>query len=127
VVAGLGVFMNFSAQRWLNRLHDAVGVAGLAASAALPGLSARLDQHVASVRDATTLGFEATAPIAGLVLLASYGHGVLNHAREHGWQPPSADPMAWRTADWTSLRLTAVCALAQSGQDTPPAHPPLTL
>ena len=91
--------MHFSAQRWLNRLHDAVGAAGLAASAALPGLSARLDQHVASVRDATTLGFEATAPIARLILLASYGHGVLNHAREDGWQPPPAEPMAWRTME----------------------------
>jgi hypothetical protein len=105
--------MHWSARRWLNKLHDDLGVAGLAAAAALPGLSAMLDQHAAAVRDATTFGLESSAAIAGLVLLASYGHGVLNHAREHGWRPPPADPSAWRTADWTSLRLAAVCALAQ--------------
>jgi hypothetical protein len=116
--------MHFSARRWLNKLHEDVGGAGLAAAAALPGLSATLDQHAAAVRDATTLGLETTA-IAGLVLLASYGHGVINHAREHGWQPPPADPAAWCTADWTSLRLAAVCALARTRHRTPPPHPPL--
>ena len=115
--------MHFSARRSLNELHDDVGAAGLAAAAALPGLSAAVDQHAAAVRDATTLGLETTV-IAGFVPLASYGHGVLNHAREHGWQPPPADPAAWRAADWTSLRLAAVCALAQTRHDTPPTHPP---
>jgi hypothetical protein len=85
--------MHLSARRWLNKLHDDVGAAGLAAAAALPGLSATVDQHAAAVRDATTLGLETTA-----------------------------DPTAWRTADWTSLRLAAVCALAQTRHDTPPTH-----
>jgi hypothetical protein len=112
------VFTHSSAWRWLNRLHDELGAAGLTAAAALPGLSALLDQHAAAVRDATTLGIEGSAAIAGLAMLASYGHGVLSHAREHGWQPP-ADPAAWCAADWTSLRLAAVCALAQTRRMTP--------
>lgn len=110
--------MHLSARRWLTKLHNSVGVPGLAAAAALPGLSAALDQHAAAVRDATTLGLDATA-IAGVVLLASYSHGVLQHARKHGWHPPPADLTSWRGADWTSLRLAAVCALAHP---TPPSR-----
>jgi hypothetical protein len=115
--------MQVSARRWLNRLHEDLGTAGLAAAAALPGLSAMLDQHAAAVRDATTIGLESSAAVAGLVLLASYGRGVLHHAREHGWRPPPADSSAWHTADWISLRLAAVCALAQTWDDNPPALP----
>jgi hypothetical protein len=114
-------FTHFSARRWLIRLHDDLGAAGLTAAAALPGLSALLDQHAAAVRDATTLGLEGSAAVAGLALLASYGHGVLSDAREHGWQPP-ADSAAWRTADWTSLRLAAVCAFAQTKHITVHRH-----
>ena len=115
------VVMHISAQRWLNRLHEDLGTAGLAAAAALPGLSAMLDQHTAAVRDATTIGLESSATIAGLVLLAGYGRGVLQHARAHGWRPPPADATAWHTADWISLRLAAVCALAQAWDHNPPA------
>jgi hypothetical protein len=111
-------FTHFSARRWLNRLHEELGAAGLTAAAALPGLSALLDQHAAAVRDATTLGIEGSAAIAGLAMLASYGHGVLSDAHEHGWQPP-ADLGAWCAADWTSLRLAAVCALAQTRRAAP--------
>jgi hypothetical protein len=111
--------MHLSARRWLSRLHEDLGIAGLAAAAALPGLSAMLDQHAAAVRDATTIGLEGSAAMAGLVLLASYGRGVLTHAREHGWRPLPADAAAWRTADWTSLRLAAVCTLAQAWDDNP--------
>jgi hypothetical protein len=107
------VFTHFSARRRLSRLHDELGAVGLTAAAALPGLSALVDQHAAAVRDATTLGLEGSAAVAGLAILASYGHGVLSDAREHGWRPP-ADIGAWCTADWTSLRLAAVCALAQT-------------
>jgi hypothetical protein len=114
--------MHFFARRWLSRLHDDVGAGGLAAAAALPGLSAMLDQHAAAVRDAVTIGLEGSAAVAGLALLASYGHGVLSHAREHGWQPPPADATAWHTADWTSLRLAAICALAQR-ENQPPNRP----
>lgn len=107
-----GAFPHLSARRWLRKLHDEVGAAGLAAAAVIPGVSAVLDQHAAAARDAATIGLESSAAIAGVILLASYGKGVLTTARERGWRPPAPDPGAWRTADWTSLRLAAVCALA---------------
>jgi uncharacterized protein DUF6401 len=110
--------MHLSALRWLRTLHDTVGATGLTAAAALPGLSAMLDQHAAQVRDATTLAGDSPA-IARVVLLANYGHGVLHHAREHRWQPPPAALEAWAKADWTSLRLTAVCALARTSPPRP--------
>jgi hypothetical protein len=113
VCDGPDVFTHFSARRWLSRLHDELGAVGLTAAAALPGLSALVDQHAAAVRDATTLGLEGSAAVAGLAMLASYGRGVLSDARDHGWQPP-VDLGAWCAADWTSLRLAAVCALAQT-------------
>jgi hypothetical protein len=40
-----------AAQRWLGALHAEVGVAGLSAAVAIPGLGAMLDQHAAAVRD----------------------------------------------------------------------------
>ncbi|MEU7812517.1 DUF6401 family natural product biosynthesis protein [Pseudonocardia sp. NPDC049154] len=101
-----------SARRWLRALHDELGVAGLAAAAALPGLAAAVDQHAAAVQDATTIGLEATAAVAGLLLLAGYAHGVLTEALAHGWHPPAAGPQGWSRADWTSVRLAAVCALS---------------
>lgn len=104
-----------SARRWLSRIHDEVGAAGLAAAAALPGLAAAVDQHAAAVRDSTTIGLEGSAAVAGLVLLASYGRGVLDHARSAGWRlvaPGGPEHPGWANADWVTLRLVAVCALA---------------
>lgn len=101
-----------SARRWLRALHDELGTAGLAAAAALPGLAAAIDQHAAAVHDATTIGLEASAAVAGLLLLAGYAHGVLTEARAHGWHPPAAGPRGWSRADWTSVRLAAICALS---------------
>ncbi|WP_345381577.1 DUF6401 family natural product biosynthesis protein [Pseudonocardia yuanmonensis] len=119
-----GVFTERSARRWLAQLHDQVGCAGLVAAAAVPGLAAVVDQHAAAVRDATTIGLESTAMIAGLALLAGYAHGVLTHARAHGWRPPADDLTSWERADWTSLRLVAVCALAPTRHLPPPQLPP---
>jgi hypothetical protein len=109
-----------SARRWLARLHDELGAAGLAAASAVPGLCAALDQHAAAVRDATTIGMETSAAIAAVVLLAAYGRGLLGQARRHGWNPPPAHPSGWANADWISLRLAAVCALARQH---PQSHP----
>jgi hypothetical protein len=64
------VFTHFSARRWLGRLHEEMGAAGLTAAASLPGLSALLDQYAAAVRDATTLGLDGSAAVAGLRLAA---------------------------------------------------------
>ncbi len=117
--------MHLSARRWLGQLHDDIGAAGLAAAAALPGLAAALDQHAAAIRDSITYGMEGSASLAGLVLLASYGRGVLDHARERGWRPPTGGAHNWVQADWTSLRLAAVCALAPTAERPAPELPPL--
>jgi hypothetical protein len=112
-VTGPGVpYLHLSARRWLSTLHDEVGAAGLAAAAAIPGLAAAVDQHAAAVRDSTTLGLESSAAVAGVVLLASYARGVVEHGRKQGWQPAARDGHGWATADWITVRLVAVCALA---------------
>ncbi|HEX2131231.1 MAG TPA: DUF6401 family natural product biosynthesis protein [Actinophytocola sp.] len=109
-----------SARRLLDRLHDQVG-AGLVAAAAVPGLAAVVDQHAAAVRDILTTGVEAGAAVAGTVLLAGYAQGVLDHVREKGGQlRVPADAAGWARADWFSMRLVAVCALARSLR---PGHP----
>jgi len=119
--------MQLSARRWLRSLHQEVCAAGLAAAAALPGLGAALDQHAAAVRDATTMGMEHTAAVAGLVMLAHYGRGVLAEARRHGWRPPLSTE--WAQADWISVRLVSVSALAHATgpvSGLPPwPHPPV--
>jgi hypothetical protein len=110
-VVNLGVAaMQLSARRWLHALHHELGAAGLAAAATLPGLVAVLDQHIAAVREATTTGMKHSATLAGAVLLAHYGRGVLAEAHRHGWQSPQLT--GWCRADWTSMRLVAVSALA---------------
>lgn len=118
-------FMQRSARRWLGQLHDDIGAAGLAAAAALPGLAAAIDQHAAAIRDSITPGMEGSASLAGLVLLASYGRGVLEYAHERGWRPPTGGAHNWVHADWTSLRLAAVCALAPAAGQPAPQLPPL--
>jgi hypothetical protein len=104
----------------LDRLHDQVG-AGLLAAAAIPGLGAVVDQHSAAVRDILTVGVESSAVVAGSVLLAGYAQGVLDHLRESG-RPlrVPADATGWLGADWISVRLLAVCALAR---DLHPGRP----
>ncbi len=73
-----------SARRALDRLHDQLGTAGLVAAATVPGLAAVLDQHEAAVRDILTTGVEASAAVAGTVLLAGYARGIQDHLRERG-------------------------------------------
>ncbi len=110
-----------SARRALDRLNDQVGTAGLLAAAAIPGLAAMVDQHAAAVRDILTVGVESGAAVAGTVLLAGYAQGVLDHLRDRG-QPLHVprDVAGWLGADWVSVRLVAVCALAKNLR---PGHP----
>lgn len=82
-----------------------------------------VDQHAAAARDATTIGIEASAAVAGMVLLAAYAGEILSHARESGWRPPLPGVDRWRQADWTSVRLAAVCALARAADPVRPALP----
>lgn len=117
--------MQSSARRWLGQLHDDIGAASVAAAAALPGLAAAIDQHAAAIRDSITLGMESSASLAGLVLLASYGRGVLEYAQQRGWRPPTGGAHSWVHADWTSLRLAAVCSLVPTIGQPAPTLPPL--
>lgn len=110
-----------SARRALDRLNAQVGTAGLLAAAAVPGLAATVDQHAAAVRDILTVGVESGAAVAGVVLLAGYAQGVQDHLRERG-EPLRVpkDLTDWLNADWFSVRLVAVCALARNLR---PGHP----
>jgi hypothetical protein len=99
----------------LDRLHEQFGTAGLVAAAAIPGLGAMVDQHAAAVRDILTTGVESGAAVAGTVLLAGYAQGVLDHLRESGTSLHTPrDSFGWLSADWSSMRLLAVCALARN-------------
>lgn len=108
-------WLQSAARRTLVRLHDQVGARGLVVAAAVPGLTALIDQHAAAVRDILTFGVDQPAGVAGVVLLAGYARGLLDQAAAEG-KPVvvPADAPAWVGADWLCLRLLAVCALANA-------------
>jgi hypothetical protein len=93
----------------LAELHAAVGVAGLAAATANPGLMAIVDQHCAGVRDSLSADVR---PLSAVVL-AAYAEGVRDAAFTHGWRAPAGD-FDWSENDWVMRRLLAVCALAET-------------
>ncbi|QFZ17697.1 DUF6401 family natural product biosynthesis protein [Saccharothrix syringae] len=103
----MSVWRDFSARRFLDRLSDQLGIAVVLA----PGVLAAVDQHGAAVRDILAHGVSASAVAAGAVLLAGYARGVLDEAVEQGWRLPAI--VDWANADWTTLRLAAVCHLAR--------------
>lgn len=114
------------AQRWLTRLMDQVGGAGLAAAASVPALLAAVDQHAAGVRDILVLGVEGSAVAAGAVLLAGYAKGLLDEAGTDAGRLRAAVDGCWHRADWLTVRVLAVCALSRSDDwRRPPAtlHP----
>ena len=98
-----------SAHASLAELYTTLGVTGLAAADANPGLMAVVDQHAAGIRDSLS----ADARPLTAVLLAAYAEGVRDAAFTHGWRPP-AGPIDWSANDWVLRRLLAVCALAQT-------------
>ncbi|MGK5677912.1 DUF6401 family natural product biosynthesis protein [Actinoplanes sp. URMC 104] len=98
-----------SAHASLAELHDTVGVSGLAAADANPGLMAVVDQHAAGIRDSLSADVR---PLTA-VLLAAYAEGVRDAAYTHGWQPPAGE-LDWTARDWVLRRLLAVCALART-------------
>ncbi len=92
--------------QWSSRL----GVAGMAAMNSLPGLLAEVDQHAAHVRD-------AVADRSGRVrrvMLAAYADGVADGAFAKGWSPDEVLGGDWSLASWPSVRLLAVCVLAET-------------
>ncbi|WP_430784305.1 DUF6401 family natural product biosynthesis protein [Actinoplanes sp. G11-F43] len=98
---------------YLDEMMARVGVDGLTAAFADPGLLARIDQHAAAVRDAL---LEAGRRIdaAGL---AAYARSIAAAATragrplpEPGYAPLS--PAEWAAAGFPLLRLVAVCMIA---------------
>jgi hypothetical protein len=94
----------------LDVLMARVGVDGLVAAIATPGLRAVVDQHAAAVRNAVT----AEGWGLDVVRLAGYARSV-EAARELRAGLAPSDPAAvdWARVDWYLLRLLAVCAIAE--------------
>lgn len=120
VVAMFSFFSAGEARRSLAHLMDQIGAAGLAAAAALPAVSAMVDQHAAAVRDILLMGVEGAAAAAGAVLLAGYAEGLLDQARTNATAVAAVVGGQWRQAEWLALRLVAVCALSRSDGWTEP-------
>jgi Family of unknown function (DUF6401) len=97
----------------LDDMMARVGVDGLTAAFADPGLLARLDQHAAAVRDSLE-DAERDADAEGL---ASYARSIAAAAKRMGRRLPEPgeaaySAQAWHGADFHVLRLVAVCMIA---------------
>ncbi|MDP9818128.1 DUF6401 family natural product biosynthesis protein [Spirilliplanes yamanashiensis] len=99
-----------AAQLALGQWRARLGATGMAALKAVPGLLAEVDQHAAHVRDALADG----AGRVRRVLLAAYADGVADRAAAAGWSADEVVAGDWRRASWPSVRLLAVCVLAES-------------
>jgi Family of unknown function (DUF6401) len=121
----LDLLAEHQARRWLSRLMDQVGRAGLTAAASVPALLAAIDQHAAGVRDILLWGVEGSATVAGAVLLAGYAKGVLDQAGTDAARLRAAVGDCWQRADWITVRILAVCALSRDDDwRRPPALQP---
>ena len=98
-----------AAQLALGQWTDRLGRAGMAAMRAVPGLLAAVDQHAAQVRDCLADRRGRLHPVT----LAAYADGVADAAVAKGW---SIDELLgdWSVASWPSVRLLAVCVLAEA-------------
>ena len=97
----------------LDEMMARVGVDGIVAALADPGVLALIDQHAAGVRDALA-GADVDADADGL---SSYARSIVAGARRMGRSlpAPGAAPSgsaAWLAAEWHLLRLVAVCRIA---------------
>jgi hypothetical protein len=100
-----------AAKAALGHLMIWFGENGLAAATASIGLLASVDQHAAAVRDA--LGDPKDGPNA--IGLAGYATGVQDAADDEGWSVSVPSSMDFSSADWLTMRLVGVCALARVG------------
>jgi hypothetical protein len=100
----------------LDDLMARLGVDGLVAAFADPGVLALVDQHTAAVRDA----LEQAGRDADLDGLAAYARSIIAGARRASRPLPALGEApttgaARRAADWHTLRLVAVCMIALGG------------
>jgi hypothetical protein len=99
----------------LDELMARVGVDGLAAAFADPGLLALVDQHAAAVRDALTEAERETDAES----LAAYARSIVAGTRRAGRALPEPGeapqrPADWMSTDWHLLRLVALCMIAEA-------------
>ncbi|WP_436530007.1 DUF6401 family natural product biosynthesis protein [Actinoplanes sp. HUAS TT8] len=108
-------FATVSADLFLDEIMASVGVDGLTAAFAAPGLLALVDQHAAAVREAL-LGAGRRIDVEGL---AAYARSIAAGSVRMGRPLPSPGSApttvaGWAGAGWTLLRLVAVCLIAES-------------
>jgi hypothetical protein len=103
------------ADMFLDEMMARVGVDGLAAAFAEPGLLATVDQHAAAVREAL-LGAGRAVDAEGLAAYArSIAAAAVRMRRplpEPGLAPTTV--AGWAGAGWPLLRVVAVCLIAES-------------
>jgi hypothetical protein len=104
-----------AARAVLDEMMARVGVDGLVAAHADPGLLAQVDQHAAAVREALAHAGRS-ADAEGL---ASYAKSIAAAAERMGRPVPQpggayVSGSAWLAAEWHLLRLVAVCMIAES-------------
>ncbi|MCM4079546.1 DUF6401 family natural product biosynthesis protein [Paractinoplanes hotanensis] len=98
----------------LDEMMARVGVDGIVAALADPGLLALVDQHAAAVRDT----LESAGRDGDADGLAGYARAIVAGARRmsRGLPDPGFAPTApadWKAADWHLLRLVAICMIAE--------------
>ncbi|GIF15957.1 DUF6401 family natural product biosynthesis protein [Actinoplanes teichomyceticus] len=104
-----------SADAYLDDMMARVGVDGLTAAFAEPGLLATVDQHAAAVREALRDAGRAIDVDA----LAAYARSIAAAAVRMRRPVPAAGEApttvaGWSAAGWPLLRLLAVCLIADS-------------
>jgi hypothetical protein len=95
----------------LDDLMARIGVDGLTAALAVPGLLAVVDQHGAAIREAVRQSGRQLDADA----LAGYSTSIAAAAYRMGRDLPDAggaENVDWSRAEWHLIRLVAVCALA---------------
>ncbi|MFG2044772.1 DUF6401 family natural product biosynthesis protein [Dactylosporangium sp. NPDC048998] len=95
---------------YLDHVMAMVGIDGLVEALAQPFLLARVDQHAAAVRESLLAAGKAIDPIS----LAGYARSFIAAHQRHGRPLPTPDSVDWSDANWTVLRLVAVCHLADA-------------
>jgi hypothetical protein len=98
------------ARSYLDQVMAMIGVDGLVEALAQPFLLARVDQHAAAARESLVAAGKAIDPIS----LAGYARSVIAVHQRHGRPMPTPQSVDWSDADWTVLRLVAVCHLADA-------------